>query len=117
MQEVITKEQVDEFLKDLYLTVEMPDLNIYAIPVKVIADDRAKYYAQYDGMTFDESLYTDTIPLFMADAYEIEDWAIDNMDWDNVKEYAIKIETKVKQEFDFQDGWMNGNKEIIKKQL
>ena len=117
MQEVITKEQVDEFLKDLYLTVEMPDLNLYAIPLKVIADNRAKYFAQWDEITYDESLYDDTIPLFMAETYEIEDWASNNMDWDDVKEYAIKIETKAKHEYDFQDGWMNGNKEILKKQL
>jgi len=113
MQE-FTKEQVDEFLKDLYLTVEMPDLKIYAVPVKIIAEDRAKYYAQNDGITYEESLFTDTIPLF-DDADEIVDWAINNMNWEDIKEYAILIESEPK--VDYESGWIDGTKTILKKKL
>lgn len=93
-----------------YLQVEMPDGSKWAIPVHVIAMNRAAYYAKNDGMTIEDSLNNDTNPLFESDEFEIEDWAANNMNWIDVEHLAICTS---KAEIDYDDGWANGEKEII----
>lgn len=96
-------------LKKKYVTT-MPDGSKWAIPVTVIAADRANYYAkEFDGDA-GKSLHDDTGPLFEADDFEIEDWAQNNMNWADVKDHAECIEPS---KCDFQDGWMNGAHEIL----
>lgn len=100
------------FAKHLY--VDMPDGNRYKIPVEMIARHRAEHYANkdYDG-DIAESLRDDTIPLFLDDDYEIEDWAVNNMNWDDVKAHATIMP---KQNFldssVFQEAWIENEKTI-----
>jgi hypothetical protein len=88
---------------------------MWDIPVDVIARDRAKYYAEergeFDG-NVEESLKQDTLPLFDSDEYEIRDWASNNMDWADVERFAAYVG---KDEYlsDYQDGWINGEYEIV----
>lgn len=82
----------------------------WAIPVERIAFNRAHYYAKKFGISFDESLKERTLPLFESDEFEIEDWATNNMDWSDVKKYAKLISDP---EDCFQDGWVNGEHEVI----
>jgi hypothetical protein len=91
----------------------MPDGSKWDIPVNVIALDRAKYYArkEFDG-DIDRSLAEDTNPLFESDDYEIEDWAANNMNWSDVEEFATKVNDK--EEVNYQEGWVNGEKEVVK---
>jgi len=64
-----------------YMTVTMPDGSIYGVPVEMIAHNRAKHYAhEFDG-DIRASLEEDTLPLFESDDYEIQDWAVNNMNW------------------------------------
>lgn len=94
-----------------FMTIKMPDGSTWAVPVRVIAEDRAKYYAdEFDG-SVEKSLEEDTAPLFEEDDYAIEDWAANNMDWSDVEEFAKELEEE--KEVDFQEGWVNGDKEII----
>jgi len=93
-----------------HLQVEMPDGSKWAIPVHVIAMNRATYYAKNDGVSIEQSLNNDTLPLFEADEYQIEDWAANNMNWSDVQHVAICTN---KGETDYEDGWCNGEKEII----
>lgn len=91
-----------------YMTVEMPDKTLWAIPTEVIARNRAEHYAyEFDG-DIEESLSEDTLPLFEQDEYEITDWAVNNMNWDDVEGHAIKIERD--EDPDYQAGWMKGKK-------
>lgn len=92
-----------------YVTT-MPDGSKWAVPVSIIAADRAKYYAHEFGGDIDKSLKEDTGPLFDADEFEIEDWAQNNMDWDDVKTSAVRVEDSA---CDYQDGWTNGEHEIL----
>ncbi len=92
------------------LHVTMPDGSVWAVPVKIIAENRAKYYAKHDGISFEESL-KDTEECFEEDNYQIEDWAANNMDWKDVRDFAKQIDRA--ERVDFQEGWVNGHKAVV----
>lgn len=94
------------------LHVSMPDGSRWSVPVEIIARDRAAYYAprEFDG-DIERSLTEDTIPLFESDDYEIKDWAANNMNWKDVKAHAVCV--KAPSPPDFQEGWINGDKEVV----
>lgn len=94
---------------DAYFQIEMPDRSLWRVPVQCIADSRDEHYA-------DEQ--EDTIGFIRAgqlDDSEIHDWAGNNMNWDEVERWAFKVERSVREAVDFQEGWCNGEKEIIGK--
>lgn len=101
-------EIIEHELFNKSLHVEMPDGHTYAIPVEIIARNRAEAYADEYGDDVGESLRADTIPLFMERNYNIRDWASNNMNWADVKAHARRITHDEKQEYDFEDGWCNG---------
>jgi len=51
------------------------------------------------------------IDFVMKDSYEGIDWASNNMDWEDVVDFAIKIENG-EREMD----WCNAEKEIVEKE-
>jgi hypothetical protein len=97
---------------DWKLRVTMPDGSRYDVPVRLIAEDRARWLAKVDGVSFEESLNEDTIPCFKGDTYQIEDWASNNMNWDDVKAHAVRVGEPAPVDFD--DGWTNGDKRVIR---
>ena len=97
-----------------FLKVTMPDGSKWKVPVRIIAEHRAQFYVdrkEFD--TLEESLKEDTLPLFEDDEFEIEDWASNNMDWSDVEKHAIQLKNNQMSCEDFQEGWINGEKEII----
>lgn len=103
-------------LKNKILEVEMPDGRLWAVPVMIIAQNRAEFYFKLgrDGYSsIEESLAKDTIPLFESDDYEIKDWAASNMNWSDVKDHAFEIETLDPEPVDYEEGWVNGTKKIL----
>ena len=82
-----------------YLLIEMPDFSVWRVPVQVIADARTDYYAERCGEDR-EKVKAETEQLFTTHEFEIEDWAANSMDWDEVKAGEV----------DYQEGWINGNK-------
>lgn len=105
-------EVVEHELFSKHLYIDMPDGMTYAVPVELIARNRAEYYAhkEYDGDVA-ESLRDDTLPLFESDNYEIHDWAANNMNWAEVKGKAIMLKKKVPED-EFQDAWCNAEYKI-----
>lgn len=94
------------------LRVKMPDGSTWAVPIEVIARDRAKHYAhEFDG-DIEKALQEDTYPLFESDDYEIEDWAANNMNWTDVRPFAQLISGAA--EVDYQEGWVNGDHLIVR---
>lgn len=86
--------------------VEMEDGSKWDVPVQAIADSRDENYK-------DEAEDTvGSIRRGRLDGYEINDWAGNNMNWSDVKDYAVRAEVKPKK-IDWEDGWANGEKEII----
>ena len=57
------------------LTVDMPDGSVWAVPVMLIARNRAEHYKGEFGGDIERSLAEDTVPLFSESDYEIRDWA------------------------------------------
>jgi hypothetical protein len=93
------------------LTVQQSDGSLWAVPVEVIARDRAKHYAkEFDG-DVERSLAEDTLPLFAEDAYEVEDWAANNMNWQDVAHAALKLRDPRPPNFVI--GWINGKKDVV----
>lgn len=91
-----------------YMTVEMPDGSVWGVPVEMIARNRAACYASEFGGNNERSLAEDTVPLFEFDDYEISDWAVNNMDWDDFAGHQVKLSDAPPP--DFQDAWMSGAK-------
>lgn len=93
------------------LRVTMPDGSKWDVPVLFIAQDRAQHYAGEFSGNVEMSLSEDTLPLFEDDDYEIEDWAVNNMNWSDVAGQAKIV--KEQSAPDYQEGWLNGHKEIV----
>lgn len=91
-----------------YMTIEMPDSSVWAVPVEMIALHRAKHYAHLYGGDVEKSLKEDTIPSFESDTDEIEDWAVNNMNWADFNGHQIKVSSPAP--VDFQSGWIDGEK-------
>lgn len=101
-------EVVESDLFKKHLIVDMPDGLTYAIPAELIARNRAEYYAHKEyGGDVAESLRDDTIPLFEDDAYNIRDWAANNLNWSDVKTKAIVLKKKIDEDL-FEEAWVNG---------
>jgi hypothetical protein len=100
-------------IDEKFLVVAMPDGSRWAVPVKVIAESRAREYAKQDEVEFARSYAEDTIPLFEESPYDIGDWASNNINWEDVKKHAVKIGSHPMTDRDFQEGWVNGGKEIL----
>ena len=94
---------------DKNYVVEMEDGSKWAVPVRFIAEHRAKYFAEKDGGLLEESLEEDTVPLFDENDYEIHDWAANNLNFSDVKHVAKQIGMP---DVDYEDGWANGEYEI-----
>lgn len=89
-----------------YLLVEMSDFSVWRVPVQVIADAMTDYYVEQCGEDR-EKAKAETERLFTESEYEIEDWAANNMDWDEVEPHAVRVSAG---EVDYQEGWVNGKK-------
>jgi hypothetical protein len=92
------------------LTVVQDDGSKWAVPVDVIARDRAKHYAHEFGGDIERSLIEDTLPMFDDDEFEIADWAVNNMNWSDVANVAFKCEDSPPA--NFQHAWMDGAKDV-----
>lgn len=90
------------------MTVKMPDGSIWGVPVEMIARNRAAHYASEFGDSLERSLAEDTIPLFEQSDYEIQDWAVNNMNWSDFNGHQVKVADA--PEPDFQEAWMSGEK-------
>jgi hypothetical protein len=91
-----------------YLTVRQSDGSVWGVPVEMIARNRAEFYAsEFDG-DVEQSLQEDTLPLFAENPYQIEDWAVGNMDWDDFDGHQVQLPPP--ELVDFQRGWVSGEK-------
>lgn len=105
----ILKEIVLKKLEKKTLQVKMSDNTVWNIPVYEIVMNRAKYYTskktdknspEYHEILEDKAL--STVELFNSDEYEIEDWAVNNMNWSDLEPY-VKLVTQ--NSVDYEDEW------------
>lgn len=91
---------------------------IFDIPAKIIAEDRAKYYAKLDSESGD-GLYGDIFKSELAytldDDSELTDWASNNMNWSDVEKFAVEFPT-MPETFPkemLERAWSNAGKKVI----
>lgn len=95
-----------------FLKVTMPDGSKWKVSIRVIAEHRARYFGSEPKHTFECAL-KNTLELFEDDEYEVEDWASNNMDWSDVEKHAERIKDQGLSVEELQEGWVNGEKEIV----
>lgn len=88
------------------LRVDMPDTSVWQVPASIIAENRAIYMTKKFPKEGDfQYFYNESM-----DDDLLIDWASNNMNWDEVDRVA---ELYQEPNVDFQEGWVNGNKEIV----
>ena len=98
---------------DLYLTT-MANGDVWAVPIMAIARSRAEHYKdEYDG-SLERSLAEDTLPCFTEDAYEVTDWAANNMNWSDAESQAFLYRKAGVAVEDWEESWTNGDHDIVK---
>jgi len=61
--------------------------NVWRIPLEVIADNRAKYYAERDS----DTTYEEEFKYVMGDGFEGLDWYQNNMDFEDIADKAKQV--------------------------
>lgn len=97
--------------KKQMMTIKQQDGSVWAVPVEIIARNRATHYASEYGGDVEKSLAEDTLPMFKDSSYEITDWASNQMDWSDFDGHQVKISDA--PPLDFQEAWVNGEKDIV----
>lgn len=99
---------------ELVLQVEMDDGSLWNVPATQIADSRANYYSDTaDESDYDVDVYVSEFVFTLKNEEALIDWAENNMDWSDVAPFAYQV--KPPRNVDYQDGWTNGMKDLIKR--
>lgn len=67
-----------------FIYVKFPDNRVFKIPAEVIADSFAQYYSDKD----EDRSYEDEYNFAMEDPYQLHDWLMNNMNWEDVEDEA-----------------------------
>lgn len=110
-------------MSNTFIRVTMPDSSKWDVDAEVIAHDRARHFANQDvkDPSTDGSLaqwnrvYDDEFAYTMSDDGELLDWAANNMNWSDVQRHAVKVQEPPQAPPDYQEGWVNGDREIVRK--
>lgn len=73
-----------------FINFTFPNGYTYQVPTEIIARHRAENYKDEFGGDVERSLSEDTKPLF-EDAYQVADWAKNNMSWAELAPFAILV--------------------------
>lgn len=117
----MTANDVNPYLEEFPISravvrITFSNNEVWDIPVITIAQNRAEHYKEGFGNDLDRSLREDTLPLFQANDYEIEDWSIGNMNWSDCEDNAFRQADRVPPAVDKQSEWCGGEeveREII----
>lgn len=78
-----------------YIHITFANGETWKVPAQVIAEDRAKYYADLDAQRGNVSdrdeAYREELEFTLGDDYELMDWMSNNMDWKDIKPHAVKV--------------------------
>lgn len=93
-----------------HIHVTMPDGSVWAVPAKIVARHRADYYAKEFGEKWREIEYQETL----SNHVDLLDWAENNMNWKDVCQAAFQVSPGT---VDYQEGWVNGPKQVVEGKL
>jgi len=94
------------------LKVRFPNGDMFKIPARVIAENRADYYADLDGYEKESNEWEAEVQNALNEEFEIYDWAGNNMDWEDLVPYAKRIEDLT--DMDYSEEWPDADLEICK---
>ena len=98
-------------MKDHFLKIRFSNGDLFAIPARVVAENRADYYADLDGYDIGSNEWEAEILSALNNEFEIEDWAGNSMDWKDLEPYAKKMSI---EEFDYEEEWPDADLEFMK---
>jgi hypothetical protein len=93
------------------LRVKFSNGDEFSIPTRIIAENRANYYSEVDGYEKESNEWEQEVQYAMNDEYEIEDWAANNMNWDELEPFATLLDKS--EEFDYEDEWGEADKKVV----
>lgn len=99
------------------IRVTMGDGSKWDVPMEVVSRSYATYWANRDHppATSPRHKWDDAFARFfeyaMADEHSGLDWAVNNMDWNDVARHAVRVNPSRPE--DYQEGWVNGEKEVV----
>jgi hypothetical protein len=97
-------------MKEKCLKVRFSNGDLFVVPGRIIAENRANYYANLDGYDLNSNEWEAEVITALNDELEIEDWAANEMNWSELEPYAVQIDTG---EFDYDDEWSDADIEFI----
>lgn len=89
-----------------YLTITQLDGSVWGVPIAMIAQNRAEFYASEFGGDVERSLKEDINPLFEESEYSISEWARNQMNWHDFDGHQVNI--KGPGPVNFNEAWMSG---------
>ena len=92
------------------LRVKFSNGDEFGIPVRVIAENRADYYADIDGYDKESNEWEQEVQNAINSEYDIEDWAANNMNWSELEPYAEPLD---KSDIDYEDDWGDADKKVV----
>jgi hypothetical protein len=104
--------------KEKYLRLRMSDSTVWDVPAKLVAESKAKHYAEEEtgetsGKDYDKA-YKKEFKDVMGCDDELLDWAANMMSWAEVSDDAEFQQAEEPDDPDYSDEWAI-NCEIIKK--
>ena len=81
----------------------------FDVPSEVVARSRTSYYAEKDGFTEGSKNWNDEMEQSMNE-FELCDWIGNSMDWVDVADYAVSVESNKKS---YSDMWGHADFGII----
>ncbi len=101
------------------IRVTMGDGTRWDVPLTIVAESFATYWANkaYPPATslrrkWDDSFAQEFDWAMSSGGRETAlDWAANNMDWNDVAKHAVRVNPS--RPADYQEGWVNGEKEVV----
>jgi len=94
------------------ILIKFANSDWFEVPVKAIAEHRADYYTEVDGFEKDSDEYDDEVNLLLTDPDEALDWVQNNMNWEDIEGLGEFVNASP---FDYADGFLEADFEILKK--
>ncbi|HAM40756.1 MAG TPA: hypothetical protein DCP69_05310 [Candidatus Omnitrophica bacterium] len=96
------------------LQVTFPDGSVWHVPAEIIAESRADYYAvEVDGHKSGGPEYQAEVAYALSEdgAYDLIDWARNNMHWKGIAKHARTV--KPPKPVDFREAFSDADLDVI----
>jgi hypothetical protein len=95
-----------------YITFKLSNGELWGLPLRHVAEDRARYYAARDP----DTTYQEEFDYVMRDDSEGLDWFHNNTNYEDFKNFYVRLAEAPKQE-PFRMIWKDENKEVDVQQV